>query len=280
MTNSDHMLDAYLARVRVDMPLPAGLAGLQTIHRAQAMTVPYEAIDVFAGCAVTQDIGAIQQKIILGHRGGWCYETNRLLAWALEALGFRVRLSMAAAYNQQMPENALGNHIVPIVTLNDGDWLCDLGLGDALRAPIPLREGQHHDGSLMFQLEKLHNGQWRFWNHRAGDPSNCVVDPGPADEDLIARKHAELLADPQSSFRQNFQVMQMGATDSTVIYGRVLRRTTPQGVTKALIAGPGEMESLLDAEFGLRGVEVGPLWPRILARHAVLFGHPDAAPAS
>ncbi len=62
------------------------------------MTVPYEAIDVFAGRPVTQDLASIQQKVIVRQRGGWCYETNRLLAWALGALGFDVRLAMAAAY--------------------------------------------------------------------------------------------------------------------------------------------------------------------------------------
>ena len=273
------MLAAYLARIGVHVPLKVDLESLQAIHRAQAMTVPYEAIDVFAGRPVTQDLLPIQEKIIRGRRGGWCYETNRLLAWALGALGFDVRLAMAAAYNNQMPEDSLGNHVVLIVKLHGTDWLCDLGLGDALRSPVVLREGQHQDGPLLFRLESLPNGHWRFWNHRLGDPSNFVVDPGPVDEARLARKHAELLADPQSSFRKNFQVMQMGDVGSTVVYGRVLRRTSQHGVTKTLIAGPDEMEGVLEAEFGLRGVKIGPLWPRIHARHAEVFGLPDAQPA-
>lgn len=280
MTTVRDALDAYLARIGVDVPLRADLASLQIVHRAQAMAVPYEAIDVFAGRPVTQDVSSIQQKIISGHRGGWCYETNRLLAWALGALGFDVRLAMAAAYNDHLPDDSMGNHIVAIVKLADEEWLCDLGLGDALRGPIPLRDGQHRDGPLVFRLDRLDNGHWRFWNHPAGDPSHFVVDPGPLDEALIARKHAELLADPASSFRQNFQVMRMGPTGSTVIYGRVLRRTTPLGVTKALVSGPDEMERLLETEFGLHGIEIGPLWPRILARHSAVFGHPDAAPST
>ncbi|MCF1709797.1 arylamine N-acetyltransferase [Tabrizicola sp. J26] len=278
MTPADPMLEAYLARIGLTMPLQADLESLQALHRAQGMTVPYESIDVFTGQPVTQDIGAIQRKIIEGQRGGWCYETNGLLAWALGRLGFQVRRAMAAAYNHQMAEDSLGNHVVVIVTLDEVDWLCDLGLGDALRAPIPMHEGLHHDGPLTFRMERLEDGTFRFWNHAAGDPSNFVVDPGPADEARIARKHAQLLADPASSFRQNFQVMQMKASGSTVIYGRVLRRTTPEGVTKTLIEGPEALERLLDAEFGLRGIAVEPLWPRILARHAAVFGDPEAQP--
>lgn len=62
---------------------------------------------------------------------------------------------MAAAYNNQMPEDSLGNHVVLIVKLHGTDWLCDLGLGDALRSPVVLREGQHQDGPLLFRLESL-----------------------------------------------------------------------------------------------------------------------------
>jgi N-hydroxyarylamine O-acetyltransferase len=278
MAAADPMLNAYLERIGATMPLRADLQTLTAIHNAQGLTVPYEAIDVFVGLPVTQDIGAVQKKIIAGRRGGWCYETNGLLAWALGAMGFDVRRAMAAAYNHRMQDDSIGNHVVAIVTLDGIEWLCDLGLGDALRSPIPLCEGLHHDGPLTFRLERLGDGTWRFWNHAAGDPSNVIVDAGPADEARIARKQADLLADPGSSFRQNFQVMQMNATGSTVIYGRVLRRTTPEGVTKTLIDGPEALEHLLRSEFGLHGIAVAHIWPRILARHAAVFGDPDAQP--
>lgn len=76
-----------------------------------------------------------------------------------------------------------------------------------------------------------------------GDPTNFVVDLGPVDERLIARTHGEMQSNPNSSFRKNFQVMQMRATGATIIYGRVLRRVTADGVTKTLIADPSELES-------------------------------------
>jgi len=272
------MLGPYLARVRLSRPLAADISTLIAVHRAQAMTVPYEAIDVFAGKPVSQDIVSIQNKIIVRQRGGWCYETNRLLAWALAALGFDVRLAAAAAYNHQMGDDDMGGHVVPIVTLDGSEWLCDLGLGDALRQPIPLREGEHRDGPFMFRLERLGNKMWRFWNHSFGDPTNFVMDTGPVDENRIARKHAELQANPQSSFRKNFQIMQMRPTGATIIYGRVLRQATAESVSKTLIAGPKELEGLLSSEFGLGHVEIGSMWPVIVSRHAEVFGQPDAIP--
>ena len=269
-------LDAYLHRIGLQGPLPATLDTLQAVHRAQAFAVPYEAVDVFAGVGVSTDLAAIQDKIIRRGRGGWCYEQNSLLVWALGALGFDVRRAVAGAYQGNPGPDIMGNHVVGIVTLAGAEWLCDLGLGDALRGPIPLHAGDHRDGPLVFRLETLPDGRWRFWNHPAGDPSNFDLDPGPADEALLQRKHDALQADPVSSFRLNFQAMRMGPVGSTVVYGRVLRRTTPEGTEKRLITGPGELEAILAAEFGLTGVPIAPLWPRILARHAQVFGAEDA----
>ena len=269
-------LDAYLRRIGLQGPLPPTLDTLQAVHRAQAFAVPYEAMDVFAGRAVSTDLGAIQDKIIRRGRGGWCYEQNGLLIWALWALGFTVLPAVAAAYQGSPGPDIMGNHVVGLVTLQGQTWLCDLGLGDALRGPIPLTEGAHRDGPLVFRLERLPGGNWRFWNHDAGDPSNFDLDPGPADMGLVQRKHDALMADPASSFRLNFQAMRMGATGSTVIYGRVLRRTTQAGIVKSLITGPAELEEILATEFGLTGLPMTPLWPRILARHAQVFGAPDA----
>src|SRR5512137_2887660 len=99
MEYSDPMLDSYLRRIGFSGPLRADLATLMGVHRAQAMTVPYEAIDVFAQGRARADLSVVQDKILRRGRGGWCYETNGLLAWALGAIGFRVRRAMAAAYN-------------------------------------------------------------------------------------------------------------------------------------------------------------------------------------
>ena len=271
-------LDAYLRRIGLERPLPPTVETLHAVHRAQAFAVPYEALDVFAGHAVSTDLAAVQDKILRRGRGGWCYEQNTLLVWALSALGFDVRRAVAGAYKGSPGPDFMGNHIVGLVTLQDAPWLCDLGLGDALRSPIPLVEGEHRDGPLIFQLERLAEGRWRFWNHAAGDPSNFDLDPGPADEALLQRKHDALQTDPASSFRLNFQAMRMGATGSTVIYGRVLRRTTPAGTEKRLMTGAEELEAILATEFGLTGVPIAPLWQRILARHAMVFGAEDAAP--
>jgi N-hydroxyarylamine O-acetyltransferase len=272
------MLDAYLERIGYAGRVGVDLETLQTVHRAHALSIPYEAIDVFAGHLVSLDLPTIRRKLLHEGRGGWCYEQNGLLAWALRAIGFDVRQAVAGAFNGAPTPDMMGNHVVVLVTLLGKTWVCDLGLGDALRGPIPLVEGEHRDGPLVFRFERLAEDRWRFWNHPAGDPSNFDLDLRPCDENLLLRKHDTLLADPTSSFRLNFQTMRMTATGSTVIYGRVLRRTTPDGTQKRLIESSEELEHLLQTDFDLRGIATHTLWPRILSRHAAVFGAPDAAP--
>jgi N-hydroxyarylamine O-acetyltransferase len=272
------MLQSYLRRIGLDGAVRPDMTTLHAVHRAQARHVPYEAIDVFAGQPVSLDLSSIHEKIVGRRRGGWCYEQNGLLVWALGEIGFNVRRAVAGAWHQTRRAGIMGNHVVGLVELDGRTWLCDLGLGDALRAPVPLEAGTHNDGPLSFRLEYLPDGTWRFWNHPAGDPSNFDLDPGPADETLLRQKHEDLLADPNSSFRLNFQAMRMNDRGATVIYGRVLRRVSVDGTEKTLIEGPDQMSRLLADEFGLEGIDTSPLWPRILARHAQVFGSPDASP--
>jgi N-hydroxyarylamine O-acetyltransferase len=63
----------------------------------------------------------------------------------------------------------------------------------------------------------------------------------------------------------------------TVLQGRVLTRVTPDGRTKQLLDSADELEATLAREFGIAGVDVALLWPKVVARHEALFGTPDPA---
>lgn len=264
-------LSDYLERIGLAGPLPPTLATLTAVHRAQAFAIPYEGLDIQQGVALDLDPERIFDKLVRQRRGGWCYETNGLLAWALGELGFEIRRCVAGVYRRERGDAALGNHLTLIATL-DQPYLCDLGLGDGLRGPIPLREGPHRDGALAFRLERLTDGYWRFHNHAFGAPETFDFSTEPADEALFLRQNAFLQSDPASHFVQNAEVILMGPENSLTLLGRVLRRTTPEGVEKQLIATPEAFESLLSDHFGIKGVDISRLWPRILARHVALFG--------
>jgi N-hydroxyarylamine O-acetyltransferase len=264
-------LDAYLQRIGLQGPLPPTLATLHAVHRAQAHAVPYEGLDIQAGVALDMDPARIFDKLVTRARGGWCYETNGLLGWALTELGFDVQRCTAGLYRRERGDAALGNHLMLIVTLEQ-DWICDLGLGDALRAPIPLTEGIHKDGNLEFRLEHLPDGFWRFHNHAYGAPTSFDFRNAPADEALILYQNARLQSDPESHFVLNAEAVRMGPDHSMTLLGRVVRLASGHGVQKTLLNTPAELSEVLETQFGIIGVDVAAIWPRIVARHAELFG--------
>lgn len=249
---------------------------LFAIHRAQAQAIPYEGLDIQLGRPVDLDPARIFDKLVLRRRGGWCYETNGLLGWALGEMGFSVRRVTGGVHRRERGDAAFGNHLSLLVDPDgagiDRIWLCDLGLGDALRAPIPLAEGLHGDGGLTFRLERLPDGCWRFHNHGYGTPETFDFRDAPADEALFAAQNRHLQTDPLSHFVLNAEVVGLAPQSSVTLLGRVLRHASAAGVDKDVIDTPEALGRALDRHFGITGLPVAVLWPRIVARHAQLFG--------
>lgn len=261
---------AYFDRLGLTETPARSAAGLALLHRAQAYAIPYEGLDIQLGMKLDLDPERIFDKLVTKRRGGWCYESNGLLHWALGQLGFSLRRYTAGVDRRERGDAALGNHLTLVVSLEQ-DWLCDLGLGDGLRAPLPLRAGGHRDGGLEFALERLSDGYWRFHNHAAGSPETFDFSDSLADEALFQRQNAALQIDPASHFVLNAEAIRMTATGSVTLLGRVLRRLGPDGLEKTLLDGPGEMTEVLASEFGITGVDCQAIWPQIAARHRQLF---------
>jgi N-hydroxyarylamine O-acetyltransferase len=266
----------YLDRIGLKGPLPATSATLEAVHRAQAFAIPYEGLDVQLGVSLDFDQERIFDKLVRRRRGGWCYETNGLLEWALKEIGFDIQRCTAGVYRRERGDTALGNHLTLVAVL-DQPWLCDLGLGDGLRAPIPLAEGVHRDGPLEFRLECLADGYWRFHNHHLGTPTTFDFMDRPADEALMQERNNLLQRDPESHFVQNVEAVRMGPDHAVILLGRVLRHVSALGTRKSLIASPEAMAQTLSEQFGISGVDCFALWPQILARHQELFGSEDAS---
>jgi N-hydroxyarylamine O-acetyltransferase len=82
-------LDAYLARIGfTGRPTPT-MAALTGRVLAHSTSIPFESLNPFARRSVALDIVSLQQKLVAGGRGGWCYEHNLLFGHALRAFGFQ-----------------------------------------------------------------------------------------------------------------------------------------------------------------------------------------------
>lgn len=260
-------IDAYLARIGLDHRPPPTLEGLRQVHRAHLMAIPYENLDVQLGRPVTIERPAIYEKIVNRRRGGWCYEMNGLLGWALGELGFRVTRATGAVVRSLMGEFSTGNHLVLRVDLVEGVYLADVGFGDGPRDPFAITEGPFASYGFNFSLARLDEDWWRFSNDPRGGAPNFDFNLAAANENLLSEKCKFLQTSPQSPFVQNFVAQRHVAGGLKILRGRTLRHLTAHDTTQRLIESAEDLVATLRNEFTLEVPEAATLWPKICKRH-------------
>ena len=132
-------LDAYFARIGYAGPRQPTLATLRELQERHAAAIPFENLDSLAGSVVRLDLESLQRKLVGRRRGGYCFEQNLLFQRVVEALGFDVT-ALAARVVWERPPAEVGprTHMLLVVSLAEGDHLCDVGFG-GLTPTAPLR---------------------------------------------------------------------------------------------------------------------------------------------
>lgn len=265
-------LAAYFDRIGFAGQARPDLATLQAVHRAHLLAVPYENLDVPLGRPVSTDPAAAFDKIVGRRRGGWCYEMNGLLGWALEEIGFAVTRVSGAVAREFRGDDAVGNHLVLKVDLDDEAWMADAGFGDGPLGPFRIRQGAFRDGHFDFSLAIQPDGWWRLTNHpRGGAPSFDFRDL-PADDAVLAAKCHWLQTAPDSNFVQNVVAQRHRPEGLAILRGRTLRDLRRDETRERLVGSAGEYVSVLADVFALDLPEAAGLWPAICARHEALSG--------
>ena len=262
-------LGEYLERIGYHGPTTPDLACLRGIHRRHVLSISYENLDVQMRRPVDLDMERIFEKMVIRRRGGWCYEMNGLLGWALGEIGFDVMRMSGAVMRSSQGHKTIGNHLVLAVQL-EKPYIADAGLGDALIEPIPLGEGDIAQADRVFNLELQGDGFWRFRNHPGAIPSDFDFAYEPADEHLLARVCDELQADPDSMFRQNLICMRRDEGMGThILLGRIFAHPDR---SRVVLEDAEAFRRTLAQVFELEDPELGDLWPQVVARHEEIFG--------
>jgi N-hydroxyarylamine O-acetyltransferase len=140
---------------------------LKQLHRHHVLAIPFENLDVHLGRPILLDEDSLYKKIVLGNRGGYCYEMNGLFAIYLQQLGFKVNYLLARIWYNVLKDRPIARtHMLLKVNFPNLSWICDVGFGgNGLLEPIPLRLGQYTqmiDGNVFgtFQLESKKPGNY------------------------------------------------------------------------------------------------------------------------
>lgn len=123
--------EAWLSRIGYDGPLEPTLSALHQLIFAHSHTIAYESLDIMLGRTPKLDLGALQRKMILGGRGGYCLEQNMLFREGLRSLGYQItslqgRVVRGMAIDAPRP----AIHMLLQVDLPEGPYLADVGFGN------------------------------------------------------------------------------------------------------------------------------------------------------
>lgn len=160
-------LHAYLARIGFTGATRPTLATLAELHHAHVCAIPFENLDVLLDRPVHLETEAIQEKLVVARRGGYCYEQNALFLLALQQMGFDARGLAARVVIAQPPSVPPRTHMLLLVQLEEAFWIADVGFGGpTLSAPIRLLADQvqstpHGD----YQLQSL-GEEWLLCKRR------------------------------------------------------------------------------------------------------------------
>jgi len=270
-------LAAYLDRIGFSGRPAVDRITLERIQRLHLLSIPYENLDVQLDRPRTTDPAGAFDKIVTGRRGGWCYEMNGLMGWALAEIGFPVRRLASGVMRSVAGEGAIGNHLVLRVDLDETPILADVGLGDGPFTPYPMVEGAFTDRGLDYRLERLEDGWWRLHNHSLARPPNFDLHLEHADEAGMSAKCQWLRTSPESMFVQTLICQRFTPDDHVDLIGRVLRRYGPAGVSERVLDSAEELVAVLGDVFGIDEPVTAGLWPRICARHTAVFAQSQAA---
>lgn len=247
-------LDAYLARIGVEGPLPPTVSTLRTLVRAHVPAIPFENLEVVLGRPVPLGLDDLQKKLVCSPRGGYCYEHVLVFAAVLERLGFtatglaaRVRMATGllrpathALLRVQVPGEAR-------------EWICDVGFGEGLMEPVELADGAQTTGETWaFRLQRDGAGGWLLHALRPDgriDAHAFTLDRRYA-IDYLALNHY-ISSHPRSPFVGRLVVQGVRPEVRHVLHDTTLTSSRTDGTSETRRLGPEEVPAVLEEVFGI-----------------------------
>ena len=251
---SEFDLQAYLRRIGYAGPLDPTLAVLERLHLAHATHIPFESLDVLLGRPIRLDLAGLQEKLVAGGRGGYCFEQNLLLAAALREAGFEVR-QLAARVRHRGDKPLPRTHMLLLVRIEGADYIADVGFGgEGLLLPVPFRaaaECRHY--AWTYRVVEESPGQWLVQSLRASEWANLysfTLEPQTREDYEMANHYTA--THPDSPFVRTLIVQLPTPAARYALRDRELTVDRGGGrIERRTLAGDDEVLAALAATFGL-----------------------------
>jgi N-hydroxyarylamine O-acetyltransferase len=228
---------------------------LAGVVRHHAGAIPFENLDAFLGRAVSLAPGDVERKLVVGGRGGWCFEQNLLLGAALRAMGFAVTdLAGRVLWNRPPDAVTARTHRLLGAEADGRRWLVDVGFGGhTITAPLDLAlEGAQQTTHEPFRITR-HAGDYLVESliREVWQPLFRFDLQPQLPVDFEAANY-QLAHDPASHFTQVLIASRVSSGGRHVLRGRELAFHEPGGGTRReTLAGADAVIAALDDVFGI-----------------------------
>jgi arylamine N-acetyltransferase len=167
-------VQAYLDRINYRGPTDISIKTLSALQEAHLSSVPYENLDILAGKHNSLAPASLYERIVVKHRGGYCFELNGLFAWLLEKLGFQFVEYFGRWLKYEPIEIPQRRHRIPRVELEGKSYIADVGLGHfGSPWPLLLEEGvEQEQNGEKFRIVRHEKMGWVVQDFYKGVWSN------------------------------------------------------------------------------------------------------------
>ncbi len=245
-------LKAYLRRIGYAGSLKPSHDVLEALHLAHATHIPFENLDILLGRPIRLDLESLHAKLVVGRRGGYCFEQNLLFAAVLQSLGFSVaRLAARVRYrtHRVLPRT----HMLLLVDVDGLAWIADVGFGLAgLLTPLRFVADEEARQSAWTYRLVQETGDWLLQWRQDGSWTDLyefsLVPQHQADYEMANHYTS---THPDSRFVHTLTVQRIAPEVRYVLRNRDLTADTGTSTTTRLLADDDEILKVLAETFDL-----------------------------
>ncbi|RVD76743.1 arylamine N-acetyltransferase family protein [Pseudomonas koreensis] len=246
----------YLQRLGFDAPPAPTLETLRQLQLRHTGVFAFENLSTITGAPVLIDLASVEQKVLHGGRGGYCYELNNLFLTLLLELGFEARgISGRVVLAQPEGTWAARTHRLTLVVIDGERYITDVGFGGMVpTAPLLLdTEAEQPTPHESYRIEKQADG-YMLRAHVAGEWRSMYLFDLQRQEDIdYTLGNWYVSTHPESPFARRLMVARTGdGWRRTLNNGSFAIHRRGGDSERREVADVDELIAVLEQEFDLR----------------------------
>jgi N-hydroxyarylamine O-acetyltransferase len=249
-------LNAYFERIGFAGSIAPNFATLEQLAALHPAAIPFENLDPLLGRPVRLEPKALERKMLVEGRGGYCFEHALLLAEILVDLDFGVRLVGARVLVGEDPPVGV-SHLALLVDVGGASYLVDVGFGrQTPTGPLRLRDGVEQDTPHgRYRLSQTETG-WRLAMEEGPDVWTDLYEfaEETLSRELIEAANAEVASSASSPFTRELRVALSPPGERLALRDGRFSRYVLDGETepeRRVLADVAELKSVLSERFRL-----------------------------